>query len=170
MIPWDTVITPSSSVSLPKKQEPGISFGSTHDIQKNVPVVRTCSKNVRTNAAWDFLKLIDKHFPKSTPLHKIFNRNIIKVSYSCMNNVKSVISKHNKHLLRETSSQQSRNDKNNEKLCNCWNANERPLNDMCLTKNIVNKAELQSKENKETKTYFWKEIKNNIALSGPSYP
>ena len=39
------------------------------------------SKNARTNVARDFLKLIDKHFPKTSPLHKIFNRNTIKVSY-----------------------------------------------------------------------------------------
>ena len=42
------------------------------------------SKNVRTNIARDFVKQIDKHFPKSSFLS-------IKVSYSCMNNVKSVI-------------------------------------------------------------------------------
>ena len=32
-------------------------------------------------------------------LHKIFNRNTVKVSYSCMPNVKSVISRHNNHIL-----------------------------------------------------------------------
>ena len=48
----------------------------------------TRSKNVRTNVAKNFLQLIDKHFPKSSRLHKIFNRNTIKVSYSCMENVK----------------------------------------------------------------------------------
>ena len=53
------------------------------------------SKNVRTNVGRNFLNLIDKHFPASNPLHKIFNRNSVKVSYSCMDNCKSVISKHN---------------------------------------------------------------------------
>ena len=61
------------------------------------------SKNVQTNVARDFLKLIDKHFPAASPLHKIFNRNTVKVSYSCMKNVKRVISSHNKRVLRETS-------------------------------------------------------------------
>ena len=33
------------------------------------------SKNVRSNIARDFLRLLDKHFPKANSLHKIFNRN-----------------------------------------------------------------------------------------------
>ena len=45
------------------------------------------SKNVDTNIDKTFLKLIDKHFPKRSQLHKIFNRNTIKVSYSCVDNV-----------------------------------------------------------------------------------
>ena len=42
------------------------------------------SKNVETNVGKCFLSLIDKHFPKSNPLHKIFNRNTLKLSYSCI--------------------------------------------------------------------------------------
>jgi hypothetical protein len=42
------------------------------------------SKNVRTNVGKIFLNLIDKHFPPSSCFHKIFNRNSVKVSYSCM--------------------------------------------------------------------------------------
>ena len=34
-----------------------------------------------------------------------------------MNNVKSVISRHNKRVLRETKSEESTNDNNIEKLC-----------------------------------------------------
>ena len=50
------------------------------------------SKNVRTNIRREFLKLIDKHFPHVNKLHKIFNRNTIKVSYSSMENIRSAIS------------------------------------------------------------------------------
>ena len=57
------------------------------------------SKNVRTNVAHKFLALIDKHFPKSSVLHKIFNRNSVKVSYFCMPNAKSNISNHNRRVL-----------------------------------------------------------------------
>ena len=45
------------------------------------------SQTVKTNFAKSFFRLLDKDFPKSHSLYKIFNRNSIKVSYSCMNNV-----------------------------------------------------------------------------------
>ena len=38
------------------------------------------SANVQTNVARSFLFLIDKHFPKAHILHKLFNRNNVKVS------------------------------------------------------------------------------------------
>ena len=40
-----------------------------------------------------FLNMIDECFPKSHRLHKIFNRNTLKLSYSCMQNI---ISSYNK--------------------------------------------------------------------------
>jgi hypothetical protein len=43
------------------------------------------SKSVNTNIGREFLSLIDKHFPLQHKLHKIFDRNTLKVSYSCMN-------------------------------------------------------------------------------------
>lgn len=39
----------------------------------------TYSKNVKTNFAADFLKLIDKQFPQTNKLHKIFNRSTVKI-------------------------------------------------------------------------------------------
>ena len=51
------------------------------------------SKNVTTNAAKIFFRLLDKQFPKSKTLHKIINRNTVKVSYSCMENVSKIIKK-----------------------------------------------------------------------------
>ena len=46
---------------------------------------------VKTNVGRAFLCLINKHFPKSSPLHKYFNRSNVKVSYSCMPNISSII-------------------------------------------------------------------------------
>ena len=59
------------------------------------------SKNVKINVARKLLQLIDKHFPKSSRLHTIFNRNNIKVSikYSYMRNINTSISNHNCQLL-----------------------------------------------------------------------
>ena len=57
------------------------------------------SKNTSTNIGHKFLALVDKHFPKDHKLRKIFNRNTIKISYSCMTNTKQIIDNHNKRIL-----------------------------------------------------------------------
>ena len=31
-----------------------------------------------------FLKLLERHFPKQHPMHRIFSRNTVKISYCCM--------------------------------------------------------------------------------------
>ena len=56
------------------------------------------NKDVSTNLAKKFLDLLDKHFPKLAELHKIFNRNNVKVSYSCTENMKSIINSHKKKV------------------------------------------------------------------------
>ena len=67
------------------------------------------SKTVQTNVGRNFLQLIDKHFPSTNPLHKVFNRNTVKVSYSCMENVKTIISRHNHRLLKRNPTQKPLN-------------------------------------------------------------
>ena len=57
------------------------------------------SDHVATNVGKEFLRLISKHFPPNHRLHKIINRNNVKISYCCMPNVKSIISSHNRKLL-----------------------------------------------------------------------
>ena len=59
------------------------------------------NQNVSTNIAKIFLKLVDKLFPRTHRLHKIFNRNTIKVSYSCMSNVQQLIKKHNNFIQKK---------------------------------------------------------------------
>ena len=50
--------------------------------------------DVSTNMAKIFLNLIEKHFPSSSKLHKIFNKNTVKVSYSCTQNMSRIIKGH----------------------------------------------------------------------------
>ena len=69
-------------------------------------------KNLKTNLGKEFLKLIDKNFPKDNVLNKIINRKTVKVSYSCSNNMRNIISAHNRKILNGK--------KEDEKLkCNC---------------------------------------------------
>ena len=56
------------------------------------------SETVKTNVARNFVSLINKHF-KNSPLSKHFNRNNIKVSYSCMPNLESIICSNNRESL-----------------------------------------------------------------------
>ena len=51
---------------------------------------RYCS-NININLGKEYLKLFDKHFIINHIYRKIFNRKTLKMSYSCMNNVKSII-------------------------------------------------------------------------------
>lgn len=105
-------------------------------------------QNVTTNVAKRFLQLLDKHFPKGHSLHKLFNRNTVKVSYSCMNNMASIISSHNAKILNSDSEIN-----NGAKTCNCRKPDECPLNGVCLTESIVYKASV-SANNIPTKVYY----------------
>ena len=49
------------------------------------------SKSLKTNITKLFPLLINKHFPSTQKYRKIFKRNTIKISYSCMPNIKSKI-------------------------------------------------------------------------------
>ena len=97
------------------------------------------SQSVKTNIGSKFLNLIDKHF-KNTPLQKFFNRKTIRISYSCLPNLGSIISGHNKRILNE--------DKNTGLItsnCNCQKGTKScPLNGNCLSKDIVYKANVSS--------------------------
>ena len=60
------------------------------------------SKTVKTNVGKQFLSLIDKHFTVNNPWCRIFNRGTIKVSYSCIQNMKCIRNNHNSKALRNT--------------------------------------------------------------------
>ena len=78
----------------------------------------------------------------------IFNRNNIKVSYLCMDNVKSNITLHNHHLLTKTSTVPK------PKECDCRKANVCSLDEKCLTSDVVNKAEITTHNDGTTKEYI----------------
>ena len=120
------------------------------------------SKSVTTNVGRYFLQLVEKHFPKHNKLHKIFNKNTIKVSYSCLPNVKSSVNKHNKKVLRKVNEDTNSNEP--VKTCSCPRNTECPLNNCCYEKDIQYSAEVTSNlPNYGTKIYkgicatTWKE-------------
>ena len=93
------------------------------------------SANVKTKVGIFFLNVIRQPFRPRHKFNKLFNRNIIKVSYSCIPHIKAEIHKHNKDTLEKA--QQKHPDVH---FCNCTNKKPCPLNGQCLTESIVYQA------------------------------
>ncbi len=107
------------------------------------------SENVKTNIGRKFFNLLDKCFPPGHELHKLLNRNTVKLSYSCMRNVEKIISTHNKHIVTTPDS----NPNKEIPLCNCRQKQTCPLDGKCLTKGIIYQATVTVSNNKE-ETYI----------------
>ena len=78
------------------------------------------SKNVATD--------VGNHFNNKHKFKKIFNKNKLKINYSCMPSMKTIRNSHNRKVL---SSAETRN----EKTCNCRVKENCPLQGNCLTAN-----------------------------------
>ena len=97
-----------------------------------------CSKFVKTGRT--FIYLISKNFSPSHKCVKIFNKNTIKLSYSCMPNIRSKINGHNKILQPKPAEPQ--------KLCNCLVKEDCPLNGLCLRSSILYQATIKCSDSK----------------------
>ena len=73
-----------------------------------------------TNQGKIFLSLIGQHFPSHHKLHKLFDQNNVKISYSCLPNTKSIIHAHNRKIPYPSSTIGRR-------TCNCINIPQCPL-------------------------------------------
>ena len=105
------------------------------------------SANVKTNVGRNFLKLIDSSFPPENPLHKLFNRNTVKMSYKCMPNIKQAISRHNTRLLNNQQQEQP------EPGCNCQaGIGSCPVAGQCKKTNVVYRAAVTT-DNGNTEYY-----------------
>ena len=68
-----------------------------------------------------FLSLISKHFKDDNSLRKIINKNNIKISYFCTNNISKITDNHNKKLINKLD---WNNNDNLKHSCNCNIKNE----------------------------------------------
>ena len=103
------------------------------------------SKTVKTNIGKTFLQLLSKHFPKNHKMYKIFNRNTVKISYSRMRNIGSIVSTHIQNILNPIIKSYG---SNGRVKSNC------PLNGESLTPKIIYKADISNDENSNKKFYF----------------
>ena len=68
---------------------------------------------VKTHIGKKFLALVSKHFPEKHVLRQLFNRNTVKISYSCCKNLGAIIQTHNQKILSMHKKAVE------EKACNC---------------------------------------------------
>ena len=105
------------------------------------------SMNIQTNIGREFLSLVDKHFPKNHRYNKIFHKNNIKVSYSCTDNLQTIIKNHNRKILETSKTASTKSN------CNCrkkkWLPAEKQLPHL--------KRRLQQQRNNR-KWHNWKEL------------
>ena len=94
------------------------------------------SAGLKTNLGNQFLKLVDKNFPKNNALHAILNRRTIKVSYSCTDSIGKIMHRHNRKIMRETGVPET------TKTCNCRNKAQCPVDNKCCTQGVIYKATL----------------------------
>ena len=94
------------------------------------------SMTVKTRIGKEFLRIVDTAFPPENPLHKKLTRHNIKISYSCMPNMKTKISRHNTQRLAADRGQQVE-----ELPCNCRQIPcPIPGQNRCRSKNAVYQA------------------------------
>ena len=110
------------------------------------------SRGVETNVGKIFLQIIKQCFPPGHSLHKPFNKNTCKLSYSCLTNIGARISGQNRQKL----------DKHHEastpalikKDCTCVRGAPCPLEGVCNRKDLVYKAAITNNSTKVKYTYF----------------
>ena len=92
-----------------------------------------------------FLKLLKKNVPAKHQPHGMFNKNTVKITYSCMKNINSVPSFQNKNIL---------NPRTTSFRCNCRHKESCILNRECLTWRFVCRATVTNSFNEDMKKYI----------------
>ena len=104
------------------------------------------SKNVKSNTGKTLLNLIERYFPKTNKLHKIFNKNTVKVIYSCMSTMSSILSSHNLNVVNPCKTQTYG--------CNCRIKESCPLQNQFLKPKVVYRTDVENDISTETKLYL----------------
>ena len=77
----------------------------------------------------------------------VFNKNNVKVSYSCMPNMGSIINNNNKKIL-------TNNNTTPQNGCNCRKKGQCPLDNNCLTTIVIYKANVTTDKDDTGKNYI----------------
>ena len=112
---------------------------------KNYLVQSAVLTNVKTNIGKIFFKLLRKNFPPAHSSHKFFNKRSVKISYSCMRCMSSVISAHNCSILNPPKASFG---------CNCQNRKMCQLQNKYRAPNIVYQAGITDNVDDERRVYL----------------
>ena len=106
------------------------------------------SLNVKTNVGKEFLRLLDRSFPPSNPLSKLFTRQTVKIGYKCMPNMAAAVSRHNAKVLSESTQTPQPSG------CSCdGGAASCPIQGECEKTGVVYQASVVENQSGKTETY-----------------
>jgi len=108
------------------------------------------SKHVATNIGRQFLNIIAKVLHPKHPLRKIFNRNTLILSYSCMPNIMCKINRDNKRNLASQMTSSLTTTSNTKRTYKCKRKSNCPLNGKWLLFIIIYQATITSPNNSNT--------------------
>ena len=104
------------------------------------------SVNIQSNVGKEFLQLLDRAFPPSNPLHRLFTRQTVKLAYKCMPNMAASVARHNNKVLRS--------EKSDPKPCNCeGGVGSCPVLGACKQKGVIYEACVKQRSSGKKETY-----------------
>ena len=122
------------------------------------------NSNVRTKLGRKCLHIFDKCFPENHPIHNIFNRHTLKLSYSCMPNTRSAISSNKKYVLSNFNSPTQQPD-----TCNCRRKPDCPLEGKRLQTNVIYQANVTTATTTETFDGLEQTLRNVTEITSPPF-
>ena len=136
----------SSNRAKQSYQEALVKGGNKHNLKyiacmiKRIKGKTSCISRHNLFVGKRFLEIVSRNFGPMHPWHKIFNRKLLKISYSCMPNMKSQIMSHNRKMLVDKAEEQ--------KQCNC--KDNCMVESNCLLTNVIYRATvIASEKNKQ---------------------
>ena len=96
---------------------------------------------MKTNVGKISMTLVDEHFPRHHKYYKLFNKNNIKLSYSCMPSMNNVIPKHDSKIMKDPAP-------STIKTCNGRRKTDYPMDDNYLSECLIYKASVNTTTNK----------------------
>lgn len=97
------------------------------------------SKSLKTPVGKIFLSLLEKHFPKGSPLYRFYNKQTIKISYSTVRNLKAHITSHNRKILSPPKLQ--------DESCNCQDKSLCVMPGKCRARDLVYGVKATTQDN-----------------------